>query len=80
MFSTLPALNIIKNGVVLILGSFSLDNGHGNENVTFTMNSRFSNFVVFIPIRWKCHMSANFPGVEFLGTTLICRRLFTYSG
>ena len=44
MFSTLPALNIIKNGVVLILGSFSIDNGHGNENLTFTMNSRFSKF------------------------------------
>ena len=34
MFSTLLALNIIKNGVVLILGSFSINNGDGNENVT----------------------------------------------
>ena len=29
--------------------------------------SVFSNFVAFIPIRWKCLMSANFPGVDFLG-------------
>ena len=44
MFSTLPTLNIIKNGVVLIPGSFSISNGDGNENVTFTMNSRFFKF------------------------------------
>ena len=50
------------------------------------MKSRFLNFVVFIPIRWKCQLSVNFPGIEFLGTSLkfrwerkICRRLFTSS-
>ena len=31
-------------------GSFSNDEGDDSENVTFKMNKRFSNFVVFIPI------------------------------
>ena len=29
-----------------------------------------SNFVAFIPVRWKCQMLANFSGVYFLGTAL----------
>ena len=37
-------------------GSFSNDEGDDSENVTFKMNKRFSNFVVSIPIRWKCLM------------------------
>ena len=38
-------------------GGFSIDDGDGDgdgdgdENVTFKMNSRFSSFVTFIPIR-----------------------------
>ena len=36
-------------------GGFSIDDGDGDgdgdENVTFKMNSRFSSFVAFIPIR-----------------------------
>ena len=31
-----------------VLGSFSIDDGNGSENVTFKMN-----FVAFIPICWK---------------------------
>ena len=32
------------------VGSFSMDDGYGSENVTFTMNKGFSNFIAFIPI------------------------------
>ena len=53
---------------LLKIGSFSIDDGDGSENATFKMDHRISNFVAFIPIRWKCLMWANFPGVDFLGT------------
>ena len=33
-----------------ILGSFSIDDGNGSENVTFKINSYFSNTIAFIPI------------------------------
>ena len=33
-----------------VLGSFRIDDGNGSENVIFKMNSRFLNFVAFIPI------------------------------
>ena len=36
----------------------------GSENVTLKMNSRFLNFVKFIPLRRKCQMYANFAGVD----------------
>ena len=69
---------------LLKIGSFSIDDGDGIENATFKMDYRISNFVAFIPIRWKCLMWANFPEVDFLGTALkfkkrkkIRRRLFT---
>ena len=45
-----------------------------DENVTLKMNSRFSNFSAFIPIRLKCQMWANFPGVDFLRTALRFRK------
>ena len=47
------------------LGSFSIDDGDGSENVTFKMN-----FVAFTPIRRKCQMWAYFPGGDLLGTEL----------
>ena len=53
---------------LLKIGSFSIDDGDGSENATFKMDYRISNFVAFIPIRWKCLMWVNFPGVDFLGT------------
>ena len=65
-----------------------IDDGDGSENVTLKMNSRFFNFSAFIPIRLKCKMQANFPGVDFMRTALILslqrerkirRRLFTSS-
>ena len=34
----------------LLIGSFSIDNGYGSENVTFQMNQRFSNSIAFILI------------------------------
>ena len=40
----------------------------GSENVTLKMNSRFLNFVKFIPLRRKCQMYANFAGVDSLRT------------
>ena len=39
-----------------VLGSFSIDDGNGSENVAFKMNSRFSKTVAFIPIWWKRQM------------------------
>ena len=33
------------------LGSFSIENGNGGENVTFKRNSCFLNFVAFLPMR-----------------------------
>ena len=44
-----------------VLGSFSIDDGNGSENVTFKMN-----FVAFIPNG----QSANFPGVDFLRSAI----------
>ena len=35
---------------VMMIGSFSIDDGDGSENVTFRMNSRLLNFAAFIPI------------------------------
>ena len=38
-------------------------------------NSRFfQTFSAFVPIRWKCQKWANFPGADFLGTTLNLRK------
>ena len=37
-------------------GSFSIDDGNCSENISFKMNSRFSNTVAFIPICWKWQM------------------------
>ena len=59
---------------VTMIRSFSIDDGDGSENVTFSMNSRFLNFVAFIPICRKCLMQANFPGVDNLGTALKFRK------
>ena len=59
---------------VMMIGSFSIDDGDGSENVTFRMNSRFLNFVAFIPICRKCLMQLNFPGVDNLGTALKFRK------
>ena len=59
---------------VMMTGSFSIDDGDGSENVTFRMNSRFVNFVAFIPICRKCLMQVNFPGVDNLGTALKFRK------
>ena len=59
---------------VMMIGSFSIDDGDGSENVTFRMNSRFLNFVAFIPICRKCLMQANFPGLDNLGTALKFRK------
>ena len=43
-------LSVLKtNGK--IIGSLSIDDGNGSENVTSKMNSRFSKTVAFIPIR-----------------------------
>ena len=42
------------------LGSFSIDDGNGIENVT----------VAFFPICWKWQKWANFPGVDFLKSAL----------
>ena len=53
--------------------SFSTDDGDG-ENVTLKMNFLFSNFSSFIPVRLKCQMLANFPGVDFLRTALRFRK------
>ena len=47
-----------------------IDDGDGSENVTLKMNSRFFNFSAFIPIRLKCKMQANFPGVDIMRTAL----------
>ena len=58
----------------LKIGSFSTDDGNGSENITLKMSSCFSNFSAFIPIRLKCQKWANFPGVDFLGTTLKFRK------
>ena len=33
------------------LGSFSIDHGDGDKNVTFKLDSRFLNFVAFLPMR-----------------------------
>ena len=61
----------------------------GSENVTLKMNSRFLNFVKFIPLRGKCQMYANFLGVDSLRTafkngkknssSLICVLLKTWN-
>ena len=56
--------------LAVTIGSFSIDDGNGSENVTFKMNSRFSIFVAFIPICLKWQVYANFPGVDFLRTAL----------
>ena len=53
-----------------VIGSFSIDNSNGSENITSKWICLFSNLVVFIPMRWKCQMLVNFPGVELLGTPL----------
>ena len=37
--------------VLMIIGSFSIDDGDGSENATFKGISVFSNFVAFTPIR-----------------------------
>ena len=42
-----------KKNCWISLGSFSIDDGDGSENVTLNMNQRFFNFVAFIPVRWK---------------------------
>jgi len=41
---------------VQVIGSFSVEDGDDSENVTFKMNSRFLNYVAFIPVCWKCQM------------------------
>ena len=46
-------ISLVKAGHLSNIGTFSIDKGDGIENVTFKMNWRFSNFVVFIPIGWK---------------------------
>jgi len=48
---------------VLILGSFSIDDGHGSENVTIKMNSRFFDFFTRL---FQNAENANVGG--FLGT------------
>ena len=40
-----------------------------------TKNSRFLNFVAFIPIRCKCQTYANFPGADNLGTAFKFRKV-----
>ena len=35
----------------MIIGSFSIDDGDGSENVAFEMNRVISDSVAFIPIR-----------------------------
>ena len=65
----------------MTIGSVSIDDGDGSEKVTFKMNSRFFNFVAFIPVHCKCEMWANFLGVDLLATGLKLRlrsRLFTF--
>ena len=51
-----------------------IDDDDGSEKVTLKMNSRFFNFSAFIPIRLKCKMQANFPGVDFMRTALMFRK------
>ena len=58
----------------VIIGSFSTDHGDGGGNVTLKINSRcFKLFRVYSSspemLKW-----ANFPGVDFLGTTLKFRK------
>ena len=43
-------ISLVKAGHLSKIGTFSIDKGDAIENVTFKMNWRFSNFVVFIPI------------------------------
>ena len=50
---TLYEMHSTKKNCWISLGSFSIDDGDGSENVTLNMNQRFFNFVAFIPVRWK---------------------------
>ena len=54
-----------------ILGSFSIDYGDGKSLLKWIRV--FSNCITLIPIHWKCQMSANFRGVDFLGTTQVLK-------
>ena len=71
---------------VLILGSFSIDDGDGSENVTIKMNSRFFNVFCVYSKLLKMPNVGERPRVGFLGTVLKFRitkkirsRLFTSS-
>ena len=50
--------------------SLSIDDGNCSEKVSFKWIPVFSISVAFIPICWKWQVTANFPGVDFLRTTL----------
>ena len=54
----------------VIIGSFSTDHGDGGGNVTLKINSRFFKLFRVYSSSPEMLKWANFPGVDFLGTTL----------
>ena len=64
-----PKKNILEASIIaVIIGSFSIDDSEGSENVTFKMNQ--SRFFKLCRAYSKLLKMSNFPGVDFLGTTL----------
>ena len=58
----------------VIIGSFSTAHGDGGGNVTLKINSRFFKLFRVYSSSPEMLKWANFPGVDFLGTTLKFRK------
>ena len=58
----------------VIIGSLSTDHGDGGGNVTLKINSRFLKLFRVYSSSPEMLKWANFPGVDFLGTTLKFRK------
>ena len=59
--SSLEDYHVTLRAVSLSLGSFSIDDGNGFENVTFKMNSRFFNVCRFYSNLLKMASEGEFP-------------------
>ena len=57
-----------------LLGSFSIDDGNGSDNVSFKMNSRSFNLCGVYSNLLKIAKVGEFPGVDFLRTALKIRK------
>ena len=60
---------VAADGMPQLIGSFSNDDGDGNENVTENISSRYVYYFAIIPIRLTCRMWAKPPGTKLIGTT-----------